>query len=298
MTKFNSLHSFQADAFKQILDRSVQGHERDLEIKLLQELENLRIKFMKLDEKMQQDHLKKELELYVAGKIVRPSYVLQAEMDHLIELNKKYEEIRERLIKNKSLSSDDICEIEQQCLAVQTKKGDLKALQYFPNFQKLYEGKLEEERKYLSAENNKLMLEQSDINKSYHHRHKEAGGWYAGLAVLSVIGVGIPFLMGTLIWHLADKIRTSLKVKARAEKINANSAILESKKSSNTDQLEEAIKGNTKATRAQFFFFTKKSQSENHSLQLALDKQEQKQVTAANQDGSNVIQYPKLNKAI
>ncbi len=233
--------------------RSIHGVHLDVE-DILKKLSDIQIEFISLQNKIQFNlRLQQEHRDVLQGRKhdVSNDYVYQV-MSNFSYLYLSYEDIKRKL--THYLSAAEIKEIEDSVINAAEDDRAFANLMFFPQYQAMHTASVSQ---HAQALNQAKYYNDQDVwikNTNYSERVKTYRTWYLYTGLLSIIGIGIPFLLGGLVTHIIDKLSVALSSASLRKNNQQIDRQIEANTNPKLSALEAKVNIDTESVLRQGFF--------------------------------------------
>lgn len=188
-----------------------------------------------------------------------------------VEANSRYLGLKQELIMQKCLTRDEVAEIESEVLASAGKsEEDLSKMLFFPAFQKKHLVAADDHKQLLLQRQESLNFDIHLIRSEYTQKSRFYKKLHFGASVLSLVGIGLPILLGGLMAHLITKLSARAKIASINRRKNENNHHIANNIHPALDALHDEIRQNESHLLKQSFFTAAKAKHDQK-----IDKLEQ-----------------------
>jgi hypothetical protein len=229
---------------------------------LLKRLNDIKAEFLTLQNKIKHNaRLQSEHNDFLNNRInqVSSEYIYQV-MSNFSFLYLNYEDIKRKL--TQFIPADEIKAIEDSVAHAAQDNNAFANLMFFPQYQDLHSDAV---RKHADELSNARSFNAQDIwinSVNYSERVKSYRTWYFYTGLLSIVGIGIPLLLGGVVAHIIDKISVKLANQAREKAISSIDRQLDASVNPGLADLQAKVNIDTESVLRQGFFALAKQRYE------------------------------------
>lgn len=221
---------------------------------LLKQFNDIKAEFLSLQNKIQRDNrLQTEhSDLLQDRKNDVSHYYVYQVMSNFSYLYLNYEDLKRKL--THYLSEAEIKEIEDSVINVAHDERAFDNLMFFPQYQAVHTAAVAQ---HAEALNQAKFFNNQDVwikSSNYSERVKTYRTWYLYTGLLSIIGIGLPFLLGGLVTHIIDKIAVKLSNGSCEKNIRLIDRQIEANTNPKLSELQAKVNIDTESVLRQGFF--------------------------------------------